>query len=291
MRKAFILYILILLPVTGCIKESLDDCGTILYFSYPGDGTKDIFPQKIQKVNLYIYNNNNACVQRAVLNRKELNHQHGITLNLPSGKYNVVCWGNSFSDTEINEGTTLQNCIVGSPHYFTNELILTNDSLYFGEREIAIINEGSITDTISFSCAHVKMQIELEGLDASSTRASVVSPVSIEIGNLSPTVDFTQRCSDEHVSYYPSVNFDSATQRFISKFNVLRFNNDNDIYIRLYNNQSNMELYRMQLKDFMNENNINVDSINEAMIGIRIYFNETSITIKPWREEVVRPEL
>ena len=50
MKKAIILYILLLVTVTGCIKENLDDCETTLYFSYLGDGTKEIFPQKIEKV-------------------------------------------------------------------------------------------------------------------------------------------------------------------------------------------------------------------------------------------------
>ena len=95
MKKAIILYILLLVTVTGCIKENLDDCETTLYFSYLGDGTKEIFPQKIEKVDMYIYNQNNVFVQKTVLNRKELNRQRGTTLNLPSGQYHIICWGNS----------------------------------------------------------------------------------------------------------------------------------------------------------------------------------------------------
>lgn len=92
MKKAIILYILLLVTVTGCIKENLDDCETTLYFSYLGDGTKEIFPQKIEKVDMYIYNQNNVFVQKTVLNRKELNRQRGTTLNLPSGQYHIICW-------------------------------------------------------------------------------------------------------------------------------------------------------------------------------------------------------
>ena len=75
------------------------------------------------------------------------------------------------------------------------------------------------------------------------------------------------------------------------KFNVLRFNDENEVYLRLHDNQSNTELYTMQLKDFMKENNITVDGINEATVGIRIRFNGTTITVKPWNEEVIRPGL
>ncbi|RGN32735.1 FimB/Mfa2 family fimbrial subunit [Bacteroides oleiciplenus] len=291
MKKAIILYILLLVTVTGCIKENLDDCETTLYFSYLGDETKEIFPQKIEKVDMYIYNQNNVCVQKAVLNRKELDRQRGTTLNLPSGQYHVVCWGNSLNDTRINEGSSLKNNIVGAPHYFTKELITTNDSLYFGEREITITNESYRTDTVHFSSAHIKMRIELEGLDAVNNTRAAVSPISIEVGNLSSTVDFTKTFSNERISYFPLVNFDSGIQKFGAKFNVLRFNNDNEVYLRLHDNLANMELYTMQLKDFMKENNIAVDGINEATIGIRIRFNGTAITVKPWDEEVIRPGL
>ncbi len=285
------LYILLLVTVTGCIKENLDDCETTLYFSYLGDETKEIFPQKIEKVDMYIYNQNNVCIQKAVLNRKELGRQRGTTLNLPSGQYHVVCWGNSLNDTKINEGSSLKNNIVGAPHYFTKELITTNDSLYFGEREITITNEGYRTDTVHFSSAHIKMRIELEGLDAVNNTRAAVSPISIEVGNLSSTVDFTKTFSNERISYYPLVNFDSGIQKFGAKFNVLRFNNDNEVYLRLHDNQTNKELYTMQLKDFMKENNITVEGINEATVGIRIRFNGTAVTVKPWDEEVIRPGL
>lgn len=291
MKKAIMLYILLLVTVTGCIKENLDDCETTLYFSYLGDETKEIFPQKIEKVDMYIYNQNNVCIQKAVLNRKELGRQRGTTLNLPSGQYHVVCWGNSLNDTKINEGSSLKNNIVGAPHYFTKELITTNDSLYFGEREITITNEGYRTDTVHFSSAHIKMRIELEGLNAVNNTRAAVSPISIEVGNLSSTVDFTKTFSNERISYYPLVNFDSGIQKFGAKFNVLRFNNDNEVYLRLHDNQTNKELYTMQLKDFMKENNITVEGINEATVGIRIRFNGTAVTVKPWDEEVIRPGL
>ena len=288
MKKVIMLYALLLVTVTGCIKENLDDCETILYFDYLGDGTRDIFLQKIEKVDMYVYNEDKVCIQKTALNKSELHRQQGTTLNLPSGQYHVVCWGNSFGDTRINEGASLNNNLVGAPHYFTKELIATNDSLYFGEKEITITNENYKVDTVPFSSAHIKMLVELEGLDAGNAR-TVTSPVSMEMGNLSPTVNFTKSFSNEQISYFPLVNFDSGTQKFGAKFNVLRFNNENEVYLQLHDTQTNEKLHTLQLKDFMKENDITVDGINEVTIGIRILFNGTAITVKPWNEEVIRP--
>ena len=154
MKKVIMLYALLLVTVTGCIKENLDDCETILYFDYLGDGTRDIFLQKIEKVDMYVYNEDKVCIQKTALNKSELHRQQGTTLNLPSGQYHVVCWGNSFGDTRINEGASLNNNLVGAPHYFTKELITTNDSLYFGEKEITITNENYKVDTVPFSSTY-----------------------------------------------------------------------------------------------------------------------------------------
>ena len=186
--------------------------------------------------------------------------------------------------TEINENAADLKGVSIEP----SSIRVYNDSLYFAEREITIVNESYKVDTVYFSSAHIKMQIELEGLDVGSTRAAT-SPVSIEMGKLSSTVDFTKTFSNERVSYFPLVTFDSNAQKFGSKFNVLRFNDDNEVYLRLRDLQSNEELYTMQLKDFMKDNNITVNGINEVTVGIRIYFNGTAITVKPWDEEVIRP--
>ena len=119
MKKVIMLYALLLVTVTGCIKENLDDCETILYFDYLGDGTRDIFLQKIEKVDMYIYNEDHVCIQKTALDKSELHRQQGTTLNLPSGQYKVVCWGNSFGDTRINDDAPLKDNLVGAPHYFT----------------------------------------------------------------------------------------------------------------------------------------------------------------------------
>jgi hypothetical protein len=76
MKKAIILYILLLVTVTGCIKENLDDCETTLYFSYLGDGTKEIFPQKIEKVDMYIYNQ-----KQCICTEKQFSTERASTAN------------------------------------------------------------------------------------------------------------------------------------------------------------------------------------------------------------------
>lgn len=289
MKKILIICtILISLLTTGCIKENLDDCYTTLYFSYLGDGTTEIFQQKTGKVNLYVYNEGGTLVQDIVLEKNDLKKQQGVTLNLPSGKYRVVCWGNPYGDTDIENASSINTGIVAAKSYFRKELVTTNDSLYYGARDIDVIQDINRTDTVRFVSAHIKMLIDLRGLEDLKL-ADGSSPVSIQMTNLSPFVNFRDQFSNDNETYFPIERFDDATKDFRARFNVLRFNDDNDISITLTNKETKTVIYSMPLKDFMRENNITVNGINEILIGIRFIFNGTSITVAPWHEEVIIP--
>lgn len=281
---------LLVVLATGCIKEDLDSCDTNLIFRYFGDGTKDIFPEKIEKVDLYVYSENGALIETIGLNQGDLRRYQGTPLNLPAGKYRVVCWGNTENDTRIDQAMALNTALVAAPHYFTREIITTNDSLYIGSRDIEIFQDASNTDTVYFSSSHIKMYLELDGLeDAAWTDGT--SPIEIEVGNLSPTVDFAKTFSSENVSYRPITKKEENTPVYKSRFNVLRFNDNNSIYINLVSKKTSKTIYTLNLKDFMKYNQISVDGINEVTIGIRFRFNGTSVTVQPWDEEVIKPGL
>lgn len=281
---------LLVVLATGCIKEDLDSCDTNLIFRYFGDGTKDIFPEKIEKVDLYVYSENGALIETIGLDQGDLRRYQGTPLNLPAGKYRVVCWGNTKNDTRIDQAMALNTALVAAPHYFTREIITTNDSLYIGSRDIEIFQDASNADTVYFSSSHIKMYLELDGLeDAAWTDGT--SPIEIEVGNLSPTVDFAKTFSSENVSYRPITKKEEDTPVYKSRFNVLRFNDNNSIYINLVSKKTSKTIYTLNLKDFMKYNQISVDGINEVTIGIRFRFNGTSVTVQPWDEEVIKPGL
>lgn len=277
----FALLLVFLLP--SCIKEDLDDCGTFLYFSYLGDFNKEIFPEKIDKVNLYVYDVNGNLVETILLDRNDLKRSQGTQLNLPAGDYHLVCWGNAYGDTQINDDATLRTGIVAAPHYFTKETITTNDSLYIGSKDIKLSGDILGTDTVYFSSAHIKMLVQTSGLEGETS-----SPFDIVVENVSSTVDFSKNFSTEKSIYYPlSVN--SSDGIFDARFNVLRFNDVNDVRIKLVNKETNTVVYNLSLKDFMAENNITVNGINEAFVGISFRFNGLSVTVKPWDEEIITP--
>jgi hypothetical protein len=77
----------ILLPIisivllSSCIKEKYDDCERCtLTFSYLGDGTSDIFPEKITDVSLYVYDAAGVLVQTKHIEQNELKAFQGTKL-------------------------------------------------------------------------------------------------------------------------------------------------------------------------------------------------------------------
>lgn len=52
----YILSLMFLASLNGCIKEDMSDCpgNCTLKFSYVGDGTTQIFQDKIHKVDMYV---------------------------------------------------------------------------------------------------------------------------------------------------------------------------------------------------------------------------------------------
>lgn len=274
---------------TGCIREDLEPCNTFLYFSYLGDENREIFPDKIGKVNLYVYNVNDALVEAITLEQHDLSARRGIELNLPDGLYKVVCWGNSYVDTQINNPSARGLASVAAPRYFTGETISTNDSLYVGIKDIEIDTSRSSEDTVYFSSAHIKMQIEVLGTGTLKLTKNENVPFRIEVGNLSSNVNFNKNFSQERISYLPSVSSNEEMTSYTSRFNVLRFEDENDIIVSLKDNDSQATLYTLNLQQFMKEYGISVHGKNEVLVGIRFRFNGMAITVAPWNEENIKP--
>ena len=60
---------------SGCIKEDMDDCPkysvNTLSLSYKGDGTTEIFNDKIEQVVMYVFDQNEKLVTTKVLTKEE----------------------------------------------------------------------------------------------------------------------------------------------------------------------------------------------------------------------------
>lgn len=291
MRKLYtylLLSMIVTLPLAGgCIRENMDDCkGKVtLRFRYVGDGTTDIFPEKIEHVTMYVYSIADGSL--AAIHKYDDNAlaaYQGADVMLFPGRYEVVCWGNALDETTINEGEK-----IAANGYFENTDIATNDPLYYGTIEIEVpetlVENNYICD---FVCSHVKFRVRVEGFDQTT-----MGVPSLELTQLASFTDFDNVPSDEErCSYHPvlAAGSDGEQTVYTAEFNTLRFNDDNDIMLRLHSDETRVVAHEFPLADFLHEHNIAVEGVNEVTVPIRIRFSPIGVTIDDWDSVPVNPD-
>lgn len=291
MRKLYtylLLSMIVTLPLAGgCIRENMDDCkGKVtLRFRYVGDGTTDIFPEKIEHVTMYVYSIADGSL--AAIHKYDDNAlaaYQGADVMLFPGRYEVVCWGNALDETTINEGEK-----IAADGYFENTDIATNDPLYYGSIEIEVpetlVENNYICD---FVCSHVKFRVRVEGFDQTT-----MGVPSLELTQLASFTDFDNVPSDEErCSYHPvlAAGSDGEQTVYTAEFNTLRFNDDNDIMLRLHSDETRVVAHEFPLADFLQEHNIAVEGVNEVTVPILIRFSPIGVTIDDWDSVPVNPD-
>lgn len=297
MRKLNVITILslfvVLLSVTGCIKENMDDCkGKVsLRFRYVGDGTTDIFPEKIDQVTLYVYSaEDGSLVSTVICDKSQLNTYQGIDLDLFPGNYKIVCWGNAFDATEIREPEKK----IAAPGYFSGEEIATNDPLYYGTLDFNVPATLVHQDyTCDFESAHINIEVRLEGFVGAVVPGFNSENTSIALGmaHLPSFTDFSNVPSaTEQSVYYPVLEVASDDpESYVTQYNVLRFGNDTPAVLQLFVGSDRTVVQEFSLADFLSEYNIQVEGRNEVTISILLRASTVGVEIIDWDKENVDP--
>lgn len=280
--KRITLLLMIAALFTSCFDEDTDDCPADsypLYFSYKGDIDTDIFQSKIESVNLYIYNLDNTLVKSMLVAKSDLALFQGAYLNLPVGKYNIVCWGNITALSSVKQENNSQSAELAHPNYYTATNIESNDSLYYGNYTIDILPKSEKKDTVHFIGSHIKFKINIY-------RTNNTTNYIVRVNNLLPTYNFAMQSLQNPISYYPTTT-DNSTYRF----NILRIKDDNAVTIDIVDPLSNNIIYTLSLKDYMIQYGISVENKNEASITVNFSATNIGIIVLPWNGENLYPEM
>lgn len=277
--------------LSSCIRENLDSCkGKIsLQFRYVGDGTTDIFPEKIEKVTLFAYSvKDNTLAGKLECDKNALDRYQGVEMELYPGEYRIVCWGNALADTEIN----LNEKYVAATGYSDGNIIKTNDRLYFSEVDINVPSSLKRTEAVcDFTSSHIKMQVKLEGFIGAAMPASETGTkdnICLTMAGLPAVTDFSNVTSGT-VGYYPQLEVcEDDPSSFVAKYNVMRFTDQNEVEMILTGN-GDKELISFSLSEFMKKYDIAVEGINEAVVSILIRAGKVGIEVVDWDVENVDP--
>lgn len=304
MKKHTILFMLLTACLfAGCIKDDLSDCrrSFTLQFRYLGDGTSDIFPEKVTKVHLYVYDTENRLLVRSVeLDHAALQRFQGIRFDdLEPGSYQAVCWGNAYESTTLRMAEQFYESTIAAPEYHAGTSVDTNDELYYAKQDFTLTRAWTDQQAVcDFQCAHIDMKVRLEGFDnlvlTGNTRAQGDGSLRLQLDNLPGYYDFNGNPFDEQTLYEPALVADAdVAGAYETTFYTLRYGDDTNAQLHLIHPLTGGAFYTLSLSQFLEDNDLSVEDEQEEAVEILIRLNTdgVSVSVSPFEEEDVHPGL
>ena len=297
MKLTNIVFCLMLLGggLTSCIREDLDDCFSTnkLVLSYKGDGDKEIFPDKICRVEMYVFNAENQCVNSSVLPEDQVKSRTALLPPLEAGEYRIICLGNTHQ-TKVDrlDAGDYGQMRFAAEDYLAGNTVSGNDSLYYASTPYTVQKftgrEEDQVKVIEFASSHYDLSVEAAGVPDMGTRAGAMP--TLEICGVTPSTDFENRVSGEATDYLLETDYEAGL--LTARTNIMRHENHEDVNVRLRQSSGDEPLAEVNLAEFLAANPIIDCTKQEVLIPIRIEFKEGQITVSvpEWYVEQVKPE-
>ena len=279
---------------TSCIKEDHSDCYNIyrLALSYLGDGTTEIFSEKIDRVDLYVFDEKGNCVSSGRLSDAEVKAQLTTLPPLDPGTYRIVCVGNAYeTGVENLNSKNMGQIRFAAEDYINGETVSGNDPLYWSALDYTIEPYDSKKleeiKTTYFASSHYDVSVEVVGVPL--TKAGEM-PV-VQLVGLSPYTDFNNKACGEATDYTMETYFDGV-KTMNSLNNIMRHTNHGDVYLRV-STPSGEVLVERNFAEHINMYRIPVEN-HEVVIPFKIVFDEitaeVTVTVPSWYVVDVTPD-
>lgn len=289
------IYVFLLLMwglASSCIGEDYSDCNNryVVNLSYLGDSSKEIFPDKINRVHMYVFDKENTCIYQTGLTEDEVRSQRTMLPPLDEGDYRLVFLGNPHH-TAVNglsDCTGFEDIVFGSEDYWNGAVVSGNDSLYLASVRQTILPFSSHKQvsytTAYFAASHYDISVEVVG---------VPSAPKIVLTGVSPYTDFNNEATcDAEAEYVLETEHDGASKA-TAKCNILRHLDHENVYLKVLDAEGN-EMASVNFKEFLQENSSQIDcSKNEVHIPFKIEFKSLSdvvVTLPDWWVMHVHPD-
>lgn len=306
-RQIWMLAILLLCGATSCIRENIDDCETpvTIDFLYFGDEVTDIFSERINRVDLFIYGEDGALVQTVACSESDLASKQGVDLRLLEGDYRIVCWGNAKAKTHIEADA--ETPVIGENSWFEGTQCTGIDPLYFGETTITVPRTlRPVRDTVIYQSSHITIKVNMEGFAneanfdptgsgiPAATKAAEEPLVTLTHEDLSAYIDFNNIPQDELTDYYPVLtDYPEAEDSYTALYRVPKFPNSTASQLVIRRNDTSEELYRRPFADILEDLGIDVKRRDEVTVELTIRVllvnGIVNIEVVGWNSEIVFP--
>ena len=271
----------------SCIREDLSECLSTnkLQLSYKGDGTTEIFQEKIGSVEMYIFDAAVECVYNRALTDEELSQQEVTLPLLDEGKYRIICVANGENtDIVATDGKDYSAMYFADQNYTSGAVTVSNDALYWASTDFVVTLDDR-TEVAKFASSHFDVYVEVRGVDAQSD-------IRIEMSGLMPcTALDTNVAFGTATTYKPLVESNAAEKMMKSSFNIMRHTNHSAVEVKVCD-KSGAELAKVNLAEFLAANTAIDCSLNEVIIPISFSFKmaDVDVTLPEWYIQDIKPE-
>lgn len=284
----------LLVAVIGnsCIREDFSECYSEnkLIFSYKGDGTEEIFNEKITRVQMFVFDADNICVASLVVPDAQVAARKADIPQLKEGDYRIVCIGNTYSTaTQGVDSRTYSSMLFADEDYFSGGQVSGNDALYYSSVNVHILAfEDALDDqvyTAEFRCSHYDLSVEVVGVPEGSS-------AFMELEGAVPCTDFENKSCGNGVTYYLESNYVAGTHTLTNLSNIMRFTDPTQINLKVYAAEGSAPLATVNFAEFLAAHPSVDVTKQEAIIPIRIEFRsaEVVVTLPDWYAHPTRPE-
>ena len=279
----------------SCTKEDHSDCYNTyrLALRYNGDGNDDIFSQKINSVDMYVFDVNSVCVSQARLSQADIQAQETVLPPLREGEYRIVCIGNAYN-TKVQglDSKNMNNMTFAARSYLNGEKVSGNDSLYWSAINYTIqpYSEYKMeeTKTSYFSSSHYDILVEV----VNAPDVLCADPV-IELVGVSPLTNFNNEAQGQPADYMLDAVI-SQGNNITAKCNIMRHTNHEDVYLKI-SSQDGSIIHQVNFAEHISRYSSYINtSLNECLIPFKVEFGDSKFDIKievpSWVIENVTPE-
>ena len=280
---------------TSCLSEDYSDCHNVytLELSYLGDGNTEIFPQKIDQVQMYVFDESNACVSSKLLSDAEVAAQKVTLPPLDEGDYRIVCIGNNYETKveNLNSGN-YQQMRFADQSYLAGEQVAGNDPLYYASMvySIAPYDPMQTIETsrkIYFASSHYDITVDVVGVPPLSKAYGY--PV-IELVGVAPYTDFENKAVGDPTTYVMEATHDKKIT-LKGANNIMRHTNHEDVYLRVRTFGGDL-LAEVNFAEWLELYKDEIDCTkNEVIIPFQVEFSNAGIkiTLPEWYVEYIKP--
>lgn len=260
---------------TSCLKEDYSDCYNTykLLLSYKGDGTTEIFPEKINRVEMYVFDEANACVSSRTLSDAEVSSQTTTLPPLAPGDYRIICVGNAH-DTGLENLASgdYSKILFAANDYMEGRTVSGNDSLYYASHRYTVEGFDPMpkerTEVIEFASSHYDILVEVY-----NAPENVGKHPKIELVGVSPQTDFENVAKGQAADYIMETVHDGV-KTTTAVNNIMRHKNHEDVYVRV-TGEDGVEVALINFAEWIEEHKKYIDpSKHECLIPFRIEFSD-----------------